>query len=54
MYGSKAFYLLVTPKNADLAKKINHGYINNWWQNFGQLKNRKLFPWDVEKELAFT
>jgi len=52
IYTSKASYLIVTPKNADLANKINHGYINNWWQNFGQLKNRKLFPWDVEKRIG--
>jgi len=54
-YGShKNSYLIITPKNADLAKKINHSYINNWWRNFGQLKNRKLFPWDVEKRIGVT
>ena len=54
-YGSyKTSYLIITPKNTDLAKKINHSYINNWWRNFGQLKNRKLFPWDVEKRIGVT
>ena len=54
-YGShKTSYLIITPKNTDLAKKINHSYINNWWWNFGQLKNRKLFPWDVEKRIGVT
>ena len=54
-YGSyKTSYLIITPKNTDLAKKINHSYINNWWRNFSQLKNRKLFPWDVEKRIGVT
>tara|TARA_Y100000768_G_scaffold380403_1_gene357470 strand:- start:628 stop:1773 length:1146 start_codon:yes stop_codon:yes gene_type:complete len=53
-YGQKASYLIITPKNPDLAKKINHSYINNWWLNFGQLKNRQFFPWDVEKRIGVT
>ena len=53
-YGQKFSYLIITPKNPDLAKKINHSYINNWWLNFGQLKNRQFFPWDVEKRIGVT
>ena len=53
-YGQKVSYLIITPKNPDLAKKINHSYINNWWLNFGQLKNRQFFPWDVEKRIGVT